>query len=130
MIKEMLVDDSSVMLSIIEEIINTEVIFDIELLPFLEPTLAKEQFLNILPDFVITDIEMPHFDGLQFIEFIKSVSTTPILAMSGSSIKNNSTDMILHCAKLSGAEYIISKDEVAENISQLISEIITMHCLE
>ncbi len=121
----MLVDDSSVMLSVIEEIINTEVIFDIELLPFLDPTLAKGQFLNILPDFVITDIEMPHFDGLQFIEYIKSVSPTPILAMSGSSF----TDMILHCAKLAGAEYIIFKDEVAENISQLISEIIATNCL-
>jgi len=129
MIKIMLVDDSSVMLSVIEEIINTEVIFDIELLPFLDPTLAKGQFLNILPDFVITDIEMPHFDGLQFIEYIKSVSPTPILAMSGSSLKNNSTDMILYCAKLSGAEYTIFKDEVAENISKLISEIITTHCL-
>jgi len=124
-IKVMLVDDSPVMLSVIEGIFNTEINFDIELLSFLDPSLAKEQFLHILPDFVITDIDMPNVTGYDLIEYIKSVATTPILAMSGSSFDDNYTSTILHCSKLYGADHNILKSELPEKLSSLVTHIIS-----
>jgi len=123
-IKVMLVDDSPVILSIIEGILKTEVKFDIELLSFLDPRLAKEQFMDILPDFVITDIDMPNVTGYDLIEYIKSVANTPILAMSGSSFDNNCTNTILHCSKLAGADHKILKSELPEKFSSLVTAII------
>lgn|GEM_PF-1784944 len=129
MIKIMLVDDSQVLLSLIKEIINADVLFDTEVIPFSNASLAKEQFLLINPDVVITDIEMPDFDGLQLIEYIKSVSKTIILAMSGSNFKENSTETILFCAQAMGADYGILKDDISEKFSLLATDIITRHCL-
>lgn len=124
MIKVMLVDDSPVILNIIEEIIKTSIEFDIELTPFLDSELAKKQFLNILPDFVITDIDMPKVNGYELIEYIKSVANTPIIAMSGSSFEDNSTDTILHCSKLYGADHKILKSELSGKFSTLVVDII------
>ena len=121
----MLVDDSPVILSILEEIINTEVKFDIELHPFLNSTLAKKQFLQLLPDFVITDIDMPEVNGFDLIEYIKSVKDTPIIAMSGSSFEGNCTQTILHCSELSGADHNINKSDLPERISPLITKVIS-----
>jgi len=123
-IKIMLVDDSPVILSIIEGILKTEIKIDIELLSFLDPSLAKSQFLNILPDVVITDIDMPNINGYDLIEYIKSVTNTPILAMSGSSFDDNCTNTILHCSKLSGADHKILKSELPEKFSTLVTDII------
>jgi len=121
----MLVDDSQVILSLIKEIINTDVRYETEVITFSKAALAKDKFLTINPDVVITDIEMPDFDGLQLIEYIKSVSTTIILAMSGSQFKDNSTDTILHCAQTIGADYRVMKDDIAEKLSSLVTDIIT-----
>jgi YesN/AraC family two-component response regulator len=129
MIKIMLIDDSPVIISLIEKIIGADVIFDTQILSFLDAKLAKEQFLKINPDFVITDIEMPIFDGFQLIEYIRSVGNTPILAMSSSTFKNNNTDTLLYCAKSLGSDYTILKNEIPENISQLTTNIITTHCI-
>lgn len=128
MIKLMLVDDSATILTLIEKIINTDVNFDTQITSFLDSSLAKEQFLEINPDFVITDIEMPHVDGFQLIEYIKSIKNTPILAMSSSSIKSESTSTLLYCTKLLGADYVILKNEIPNKLSSLLTEAIISHC--
>jgi len=129
MIKIMLVDDSPVFISLVSKIIDTDVTFKTIVSAFSDGWAAKEQFLKLEPDLVITDIEMRHFDGLQLIEYIKSQGNTPTLTMSGSTLENNSTDTLLYCAKAMGSDYIILKDEISENISQLITEIIKKHCI-
>jgi len=121
----MLIDDSQVILNLVKEIINTDVIFETEVIDFIDANLAKVQFLGIKPDIVITDIEMPGLDGLQLIDYIRSVDTTTILAMSGSNLKDNCTETILYCAKTIGADYGILKDDIAEKLSSLVTEIIT-----
>ena len=120
----MLVDDSPIILSVIKDIINTTIKYDIELLPFLDSALAKEQFLSISPDFVITDIDMPKVNGYELIEYIKSVANTPIIAMSGSQFEDNSTNTILHCSKLYGADHKILKSELSEKFSALVTDVI------
>ncbi len=125
----MVVDDSPMLLNIIEDIIDKDVMFDTQVIPFSDASAAKDQFLSIGPDFVITDIEMPDFDGLQLIEYIRSVSETTILSMSGSNLKENSTETILYCAKSIGADYGIIKSDIAEKISIVVSDIISKHLL-
>ncbi len=129
MIKIMLVDDSPAIINLVSKIIDVDVIFETKILPFSDAMVAKEQFLKVKPDLVITDIEMPYFDGLQLIEYIKSKGNTPTLTMSGSTFNDNSTDTMLYCAKSLGSDYIILKNELHENISQLITDIISTHCI-
>ncbi len=127
MIRIMLVDDSQALLKLIQGIISAEVKFDTEVFTFSNAVVAKEQFSKISPDFVITDIEMPNFDGYQLIEYIRSISATTILAISGSNHEDNCTNTILHCAKLHGADYSILKKDIVENFSSLITEMIVTH---
>jgi len=129
MFKIMLVDDSPSIMNLVSEIIDVDVTFETRILPFSDARVAKEEFLKVKPDLVITDIEMPYFDGLQLIEYIKSVATTPILAMSASTVKNNSTETLLYCARSVGSDYTILKDEIPEKISKLTTDIITTHCI-
>lgn len=129
MIKIMLIDDSKALLSLVEEIIHSDVNHETEINAYSSAMTAQQEFLSTTPDIVITDIEMPEVNGLQLIEYIRSISKVPVLAMSGSNVNQNSTETILYCAESVGANYTIFKDELIEKLPMMTNDIITNHCI-
>jgi len=125
MYKVMLIDDSPILLDVMEAIINTEIEYNLELHKFLKPEKALDNFQEISPDLVITDIDMPNIDGFELITCIKSLTNTPVLVVSGSTVSNNSTDTLLYCAKSIGAEFILNKDLIKEKLSSVVTAILT-----
>ena len=121
MIKIMVIDDSSTTIKIIETVIRSEVLQETEIYSFLSAVRAQEQFLQVAPDFVITDIAMPEIDGYELIEYIKSQCDVPVLAISGSSIDESDTGTILYCANQVGADYVMNKSDLLNKLPTLIN---------
>jgi len=123
MLNIVVVDDSKVMLKIIEAIIKEEVKIETKVTSYLDPNEFKNKLFELTPDLVITDIDMPNVDGYELISFIKSRSNVPIVAISGSRISDNCTDTLLYCAKGFGADYTLNKIDINTGLSRLVSDI-------
>lgn len=121
----MVIDDQSDMLKIIKTFILEDLSLDVEVICYTNSSIAKNEFLTINPDLVITDICMPETDGFDLITFIKSKSNTPILAITGGAGEDIDTDTILFCAKSFGADFTLYKNLLAEKLSTLVSAILT-----
>jgi len=117
----MVIDDSKVILEITEKILSNEVNTPLNIRTFDCAVDAKNKFALFQPDLVITDIEMPNFNGY---EFIKEISEVPILAVSGSSL--NDTDTILHVADLIGADFTLAKNDIHNELSSLVMSILSI----
>ena len=124
MLKIVVVDDSNVMLKIIEGIIRAEVKIETQVTSYLNASEFKDKLLELSPDLVITDIDMPNVDGYELISFVKSRSNVPIVAISGSRISDNCTDTLLYCAKGFGADYTLNKVDLNAGLSRLVSDIL------
>ncbi|NQZ79459.1 MAG: response regulator [Colwellia sp.] len=124
MLKIVVVDDSNVMLKIIEGIIKAEVKIETQVTSYLNASEFKDKLLELSPDLVITDIDMPNVDGYELISFVKSRSNVPIVAISGSRISDNCTDTLLYCAKGFGADYTLNKVDLNVGLSRLVSDIL------
>jgi len=123
MLKIVVVDDSNVMLKIIEAIIKAEVKIETQVISYPDANEFKNKLFELTPDLVITDIDMPNVDGYELISFIKSRSNVPIVAISGSRISDNCTDTLLYCAKGFGADYTLNKVDLNAGLSRLVSDI-------
>ncbi|WDE03180.1 response regulator [Thalassomonas viridans] len=131
MFKVMIVDDSEIILKTVEKLLQQELNFPVSLYTFLNAVEAKERFIFIQPDLVITDIYMPEFNGFQLIDYIKELSKTPILALSsgifdcgnGRGGERGSAESALEQAKDKGADYTLSKSDMTKGLIPLVNKI-------
>ncbi|MFT5757453.1 MAG: PleD family two-component response regulator [Alteromonadaceae bacterium] len=123
MLKVMIVDDAKMSLNIVVSILEKESSLDIDIHSFLDSNKAKDNFLSIKPDLVITDIFMPDVDGFELIKYVKLNSDTPVLAISSEKFGSGSLDSILKMAKSRGADYVLSKTSLIEDLPALVKNI-------
>ena len=77
----LIVDDSATMRGLIAAALKRDP--DIEVLGFAnDPIEAREQVKKLNPDVITLDIEMPHMNGLEFLEKIMRLRPTPVVMIS------------------------------------------------
>ncbi|MFC3150408.1 response regulator transcription factor [Litoribrevibacter euphylliae] len=87
---------------------------------------AQELIKKQLPDLVITDIFMPRMDGIELIEYLKTLEPRPvIIAMTDSDISHDGTSLYLECAKLVGADYCLRKSDLVTNLAGVVKSCLT-----
>jgi len=131
MFKVMIVDDSEINLKTVANLLEKQLNFPVSLYTFLTGIEAKERFIFIQPDLVITDIYMPEFNGFELIDYIKELSKTPVLALSsgifdcgnGRGGERGSAESALEQAKERGADYTLSKSDMTKGLIPLVNEI-------
>jgi two-component system chemotaxis response regulator CheB len=108
-IRVLIVDDSALVRESLKEIINS---FDIaEVIDTISNPINALKKLEILtPDVIITDIEMPEMNGLEFIEKALKIRKTPFIVCS--SYVDKFSDNYFKALKL-GAVEIISKPKIS-----------------
>ncbi|MET0295169.1 MAG: chemotaxis response regulator protein-glutamate methylesterase [Phenylobacterium sp.] len=80
-IRVLVVDDSATMRGLIAATLRTDP--DIEVLGFAnDPVEAREAIKRLNPDVITLDIEMPHMNGLEFLEKIMRLRPTPVVMVS------------------------------------------------
>ena len=80
-IKVLIVDDSALIRALLKEIISQE--SDMEVVGVAnDPIIAREKIRMLNPDVITLDIEMPHMDGLEFLEKLMRLHPLPVIMIS------------------------------------------------
>lgn len=121
-IKVLSVDDSALIRKIICEIVNNQP--DMEMVAVAPDPLAARDLIKLHnPDVLTLDVEMPHMDGLDFLERLMRLRPMPVVMVS--SLTRHNSDITL-CALSLGAVDFVTKPQLSQNENLgLFSEIIT-----
>jgi len=83
---------------------------------------AIEALGNDVPDMVITDLNMPHVNGLELVEHIRDhYSETPVVLMTG----EGSEDTAVQALRLGATSYL-PKRELAQSLNSTVSEVLEL----
>ncbi len=120
-IRVIVVDDSALVRSLLAEIINRQP--DMECIGAAnDPLQARELIRERNPDVITLDVEMPHMDGIDFLERLMRLRPMPVVMVS--SLTRRGAEVTLRALEL-GAVDFVAKPRVglAGGMHQLTSEI-------
>jgi len=103
----LVVDDSAMVRQVMQAILSTD--RRIRVTVAAHPLIAFPKIQKDPPDVIITDLEMPHMDGLSFVRKIMVESPIPMVICSGLAAKG--TELALRALEL-GAVEVISKPQL------------------
>ncbi|WP_340103496.1 protein-glutamate methylesterase/protein-glutamine glutaminase [Rhodohalobacter sp. 8-1] len=119
MIKVLIVDDSALVRKVLTEELNRQP--DIEVVgTAIDPYAAREKIVELKPDVLTLDLEMPRMDGLSFLAKLMKHYPMPVVVVSSLTPKNSENALM---ALRLGAVDVISKpgsSYSAQNISKAI----------
>ena len=102
-IRVLIVDDSAVMREILGDIICHEP--DMEVVGYADdPLIAREKIKALNPDVITLDIEMPHMDGITFLEKLMRLRPTPVVMISALTEAN--AGATLRALELGAIDYV------------------------
>lgn len=114
-IRVLIVDDSAVVRKVLTEELNRE--RGIEVIGSApDPYVARDKIVQLKPDVVTLDIEMPRMDGLTFLKKLMKYYPLPVIVVSSLTQKGGSMAME---ALASGALEVISKPTVAYSVGDM-----------
>ena len=119
MIKVLIVDDSAVIRKVMTEELSRY--DDIEIVgTAVDPYVARDKIVELQPDVITLDLEMPRMDGLSFLAKLMKHYPMPVVVLSSLTPKNS--DLALKALDL-GAVEVLCKPGAAystQNISHLL----------
>lgn len=124
MLNAVIVDDSSIDILLLKSIVEDYLPNNISIHTYTESTMAKKYLDNNVVTLLVTDIEMPGMDGYELIEHCKKNNKdTIIIAVSGSNFEHNATNTILYAAEKVGADYVVSKSNLYDDLGGLLDNL-------
>jgi two-component system, chemotaxis family, protein-glutamate methylesterase/glutaminase len=111
------VDDSALVRGLLTEIINRE--SDMCCVgAAADPLLAREMIRNLNPDVITLDVEMPHMDGLDFLQRLMRLRPMPVVMVS--TLTERGADVTLKALELGAVDFVSKpKIGVANGLRQL-----------
>ncbi len=92
MIRVLIVDDSAVVRRVLTEQLSQEP--DIEVVgSAVDPFVARDRIVQLKPDVITLDIEMPRMDGLEFLERLMKHHPMPVVIVSSLSLEGSDAAM-------------------------------------
>lgn len=121
-IKVLIVDNSAVIRHRLTEILNQT--DDIEVAGTAQdPLFAMNKIVNLRPDVIILDVEMPRMDGLTFLE--KLMKTNPIPVIMVSALTQRGCDTALKALELGAVDYIAKPSiDISNEVVNIAEDII------
>jgi two-component system, chemotaxis family, protein-glutamate methylesterase/glutaminase len=102
-IKILVIDDSALIRSILQEVINSYP--DMETVGAASnPLQAREMIKTLNPDVLTLDVEMPHMDGLTFLEKLMRLRPMPVLMIS--SLTERGSEAALRALELGAVDFL------------------------
>jgi Chemotaxis response regulator containing a CheY-like receiver domain and a methylesterase domain len=122
-IKVLIVDDSAMVRKIFSQEIGKDP--DIEVIGAApDPFIARDKIVQLKPDVIVLDIEMPKMDGLTFLEKLMKHYPLPVIIVS--SLAKSGTDVAMKALELGAADVMAkpgSSYSVKDMSEQLIDKI-------
>ena len=114
-IKVLVVDDSAVVRKIFSETLSREE--DIEVVGTApDPFVARDKIVQLKPDVITLDIEMPRMDGLTFLKKLMQYYPMPVIVVSSLTPKGSKTALD---ALESGAVEVLAKAEGSYSVGNM-----------
>jgi two-component system chemotaxis response regulator CheB len=114
-IRVLVVDDSAVVRRMISDALNQDP--EIEVVgAACDPYVARDMILQLEPDVLTLDIEMPRMDGLTFLKILQEHRLMPVVIVSSLTVAGSKTAMR---AMELGAVDVVAKQSSAWNIGSL-----------
>jgi len=114
-IRVLVVDDSAVVRRMISDALNQDP--EIEVVgAACDPYVARDMILQLEPDVLTLDIEMPRMDGLTFLKILQEHRPMPVVIVSSLTVAGSKTAMR---AMELGAVDVVAKQSSAWNIGSL-----------
>lgn len=102
-IKVLIVDDSAVVRRIVTEALSKDP--DIEVVgTAIDPYMARDKIVELEPDVVTLDIEMPKMDGLTFLKILMQHKPMPVILLS--SLTQEGSDYAMKALQLGAVEVL------------------------
>jgi two-component system chemotaxis response regulator CheB len=102
-IRVLIVDDSALMRQVLTEILSRDP--EIEVVgTATDPYAAREKIIQLQPDVLTLDVEMPRMDGLSFLEKLMRAHPMPVLMVS--SLTEKDCDITLRALELGAIDYV------------------------
>ena len=118
-IRVLVVDDSAVARNILTQGLHKY--------PFIEivgsapdPYVAKDKILQLNPDVLTLDVEMPRMDGLTFLKKIMQFRPMPVIMVS--SLTKSGCDLTISCLETGAVDFITKPEiDVADGIEKMLN---------
>src|SRR5580692_8494191 len=121
-IRVLIVDDSALMRQVLKEILSQDP--EIEVVGAAsDPFAAREKILQLKPDVVTLDVEMPRMDGLTFLEKLMRAHPMPVVMIS--SLTERGCETTLRALELGAVDFVSKpKVDVADGTIEQAAEIL------
>ena len=115
------VDDSALVRSLLSEIINRQ--SDMVCVGSAsDPLIAREMIRRLNPDVITLDVEMPHMDGLDFLERLMRLRPMPVVMVS--TLTDRGAEVTLRALELGAVEFVAKpRVGVAGGLQRLADDI-------
>jgi len=102
-IRVLCVDDSALMRGLMTQIINAQPDMTV-VATASDPLMARELIKQHNPDVLTLDVEMPHMDGLDFLERLMRLRPMPVIMVS--SLTERNSDITLRALELGAVDFV------------------------
>lgn len=118
----LVVDDSALVRSILSGIINQQK--DMECIGSAsDPLIAREMIRELNPDVITLDVEMPHMDGIDFLERLMRLRPMPVVMIS--TLTERGADVTIRALELGAVDFVAKpRIGVANGLMKLSAQIV------
>jgi two-component system, chemotaxis family, protein-glutamate methylesterase/glutaminase len=126
-IRVLIVDDSAVMRQILTQILSSDA--GIEVVgTAIDPYMAREKIMQLKPDVLTLDVEMPRMDGLTFLEKLMRARPMPVVMIS--TLTQTGCDVTLRALELGAVDFvpkptIDTRSGIVESAHEIITKVKT-----
>lgn len=119
-IKVLVVDDSMVVRKLVSDALRTDPALEV-VGTATDPYMARDKILELKPDVITLDIEMPKMDGLTFLKILMKQHPLPVIIMS--SLSQNGSRVAMDALE-AGAVDVIAKPGSGTFLKEMSAELI------
>lgn len=122
-IRVLIVDDSALVRELLTGILSADPAIEVAgVAP--DPLIAREKIKALTPDVITLDVEMPHMNGIDFLERLMRLRPMPVVMIS--TLTTEGADTTLRALELGAIDYVAKPTRrLSESIGSLAEEIRT-----
>ncbi len=120
-VRVLIVDDSALMRKLLSAMLGSDP--EIEVVGVAaDPLIAREKIKQLNPDVLTLDVEMPHMDGLTFLENLMRLRPMPVVMLS--SLTESGADVTLRALELGAVDFFTKPaNDLANSLADSAQEI-------
>lgn len=120
-IRVLIVEDSALMRQLLTAIFQEDPAFEV-VATAADPLIARQKIKDLQPDVLTLDVEMPHMDGITFLEKLMRLRPMPVVMIS--SLTQRNAEATLRALELGAVDFVTKPaNGLREHLAELADEI-------